>query len=252
MFFFLVPLYASSATWSLSSWNWWWAPLLLVCAVLSTMDLVFDHFVMERRWLASLMYGLAMFAVLNVLVPLVFHLTHMAALLVAAAITAAAVALLSFSVKTVMSPHGVVLTVVATAGLLIGVWHGRWLVPPAPLAMPETTVGHGTLGSRECLPASKHVMAADELDELRCGSLLREPGGMKEAVVHEWTHRGKVVATVVPERLTCDGEGVVFRSYLPVRPVDPVGRWACATRTAAGQLVGVRGFVVRPAPATTP
>src|SRR5437773_2663756 len=40
MFFFLTPLYASSATWSLASFNWWLPPLLLVCAVLSTMDLV--------------------------------------------------------------------------------------------------------------------------------------------------------------------------------------------------------------------
>ena len=66
MFFFLTPLYASSATWSLASWNWWLAPILLVCAVVSTLDLVFDHFVMERRWLASAMYGLAMFVVSDV------------------------------------------------------------------------------------------------------------------------------------------------------------------------------------------
>src|SRR6187551_610900 len=70
MFFFLTPLYASSATWSFASWNWWLAPLLLVCAVLSTMDLVFDNVIMERRWLASAMYGLALFAVLNVMLPL--------------------------------------------------------------------------------------------------------------------------------------------------------------------------------------
>ena len=70
MFFFLTPLYASSATWSLSSLNWWLAPLLLVCAVVSTMDLVFDNFIMERRLLASAMYGLAMFGVLNVMLPL--------------------------------------------------------------------------------------------------------------------------------------------------------------------------------------
>ena len=76
MFFFLTPIYASSATWSLASWNWWLAPLLLICAVVSTMDLVFDHFVMERRWLASAMYGLAMFGVLNVMLPLVAGLDH--------------------------------------------------------------------------------------------------------------------------------------------------------------------------------
>src|SRR5262249_49117691 len=67
MFFFLTPLYASSATWSLSSINWWIAPVLLICAVVSTMDLVFDNFIMERRLLASAMYGLAMFGVLNVM-----------------------------------------------------------------------------------------------------------------------------------------------------------------------------------------
>src|SRR5215207_9484050 len=70
MFFFLTPLYASSATWSLSSFNWWIAPVLLICAAVSTLDLVFDHFIMERRLLASAMYGLAMFSMLNVMLPL--------------------------------------------------------------------------------------------------------------------------------------------------------------------------------------
>src|SRR5438128_4507082 len=60
MFFFLTPLYASSATWSLTSFNWWLPPILLICAVLSTMDLVFDNFVMDRRLPASAIYGLAM------------------------------------------------------------------------------------------------------------------------------------------------------------------------------------------------
>src|SRR5262249_11719961 len=67
MFFFLTPLYASSATWSLHSINWWLAPVLLLCAVVSTLDLVFDNFIMERRLLASAMYGLSMFGVLNVM-----------------------------------------------------------------------------------------------------------------------------------------------------------------------------------------
>src|SRR5690606_16358141 len=64
MFFFLVPLYASSATWSLTSFNWWLVPLLLCFAVLSTMDLVFDNFIMEHRIIASTMYGFCVFGVL--------------------------------------------------------------------------------------------------------------------------------------------------------------------------------------------
>ena len=246
MFFFLTPLYASSATWSLSSWNWWLAPILLVCAVVSTMDLVFDNFIMERRLLASAMYGLALFSLLNVLLPLVGGFDHLTALVIAAAATPTMVALLSFSVRQVLSPQGVLLTVTLTGGLLGAVWIGRAVIPPAPLAMPEAAVGHGTLGSYECLPGSKHQIRVNQLDGLRCGSLLREPGGIKEDVVHVWSHRGTVVTQLTPDRVRCDGDGVVFRSFFPQQllPKDPTGVWACTTYTIGGQLVGVRKFEV--------
>jgi hypothetical protein len=248
MFFFLTPLYASSATWSLASWNWWLAPILLICAIVSTMDLVFDHFVMERRWLASAMYGLAMFGVLNVLLPLVVGVDHLTGLIVAAAATPTSVALLSFSVRQVLSPYGALLTVALTAALLGAVWFGRAAIPPAPLAMAETAVGHSKLAPDpwECLPGSIHKLRRGELANLRCGSYLREPGGLKEDIVHVWTHRGVEVVRKTPERLACDGDGVVFRSFLTKDelPEDPVGKWTCTTLTVGGQLVGVRRFEV--------
>jgi hypothetical protein len=248
MFFFLTPLYASSATWSLASWNWWLAPLLLICAVVSTMDIVFDNFIMERRWLASAMYGLAMFAMLNVMLPLLLGIDHLTSLIVAAAATPTAVALLSFSIKQVLSSEGVLLTIGITAAMLAGVWFGRVAIPPAPLAMYETAVGHGTPGNYECLPASKHVIDAAQLDGLRCGSMLREPGGIKEPVLHVWTHRGKRLGPALhPDTLQCDDpEAVVVKSTFPVdqMPADPSGAWACLTYTVGGQLVGIRKFKV--------
>ncbi len=248
MFFFLTPLYASSATWSFQSANWWLPPILLVCAVVSTMDLVFDHFVMERRWLASMMYGLAMFGVINVLVPLVAGFDHITGLIIAAAATPTSVALLSFIVRQVLSPYGALLTVALTGGLLAAVWFGRAAIPPAPLAMPETTVGHskGAPDPWECLPGSIHRIRRSELQNLRCGSYLREPGGIKEDIVHFWSHRGQEVVRKAPERLSCDGDGVVFRSVLTKDelPEDPIGPWTCTTRTVGGQLVGVRKFEV--------
>jgi hypothetical protein len=248
MFFFLTPLYASSATWSLSSWNWWLAPLLLICAVVSTMDLVFDHFIMERRWLASCMYGVAMFAMLNVMLPLLLGIDHLTGLLVAAGATPASVALLSFSIRQVLSVQGALLTLGITAAMLAGVWYGRVVIPPAPLAMLETSVGHGTAGSYECLPASKHLIDASQLDGLRCGSMMREPGGLKEPVVHVWTHRGvRIGEPMHPDTLQCDDhESVVARTRFPAEllPADPSGPWACATYTVGGQLVGIRKFVV--------
>jgi hypothetical protein len=247
MFFFLTPLYASSATWSLASWNWWLAPLLLVCAVISTMDLVFDNFVMERRLLASAMYGLAMFGVLNVMLPLVAGLDHRTGLVIAAGAAPAAVALLSSSLRQVASPRGALLVVVVTGGLLGAVWYGRKLIPPVPLAMLETAVGHGTIGSYECLPGSKHQIRANQIDGLRCGAMLSEPGGLKEDVIQIWSRRGQVVARVTPEHMRCnDGDGEVFRSFFPMSemPADPTGRWACTTMTEGGQLVGVRKFEI--------
>ena len=245
MFFFLTPLYASSATWSLASWNWWLAPLLLVCAVVSTMDLVFDNFVMERRLLASAMYGLAMFGVLNVLLPLVAGLDHRTGLIIAAGATPVSVALLSFSLRQVLALQGVLLVICVTGGLLVAVWYGRKFVPPAPLAMLETTVGHGTFGSYECLPGSKHQIRVDQTDGLRCGAMLREPGGLKEDVIQIWTWRGRELARVTPDHLHCnDGDGEVFRSMFPMgeMPSDPTGKWSCTTMTTGGQLVGVRKF----------
>lgn len=247
MFFFLTPLYASSATWSLASWNWWLAPVLLVCAVISTMDLVFDNFVMERRLLASAMYGLAMFGVLNVMLPLVAGLDHRTGLVIAAVTAPSAVAVLSFSLRQVASPRGALLVVVVTGGLLGAVWYGRKFIPPVPLAMLETAVGHGTIGSYECLPGSKHQIRAHQIDGLRCGAMLREPGGLKEDVIQIWSRRGQVVARVTPEHMRCnDGDGEVFRSFFPMSelPADPTGRWACTTMTEGGQLVGVRKFEI--------
>ncbi len=254
MFFFLTPLYASSATWSLSSWNWWLAPVLLVCAVVSTMDLVFDNFIMERRMLASAMYGLAMFGSLNVMLPLVAGLDHLTGLVIAAAATPASVAVLSFSLRQVMSPQGALLTVTLTGALLGVVWFGRAFIPPAPLAMPETSVGHGSIGTYECLPGSKHVLRTHQLDGLRCGSMLREPGGLKEGIVHVWSHRGRRLDVRTPVRLECDGDGVVFRSELDpgLLPADPTGTWSCETWTRGKQLVGVRKFKVIAADAPGP
>jgi hypothetical protein len=252
MFFFLTPLYASSATWSLSSFNWWLSPLLLICAVVSTMDLVFDNFIMERRLLASAMYGLAMFGVLNVMLPLVAGMDHLSGLVIAACATPASVALLSFSLRQVVAPQGA-LTTVAITGVLLGVvWFGRALIPPAPLAMVDTAVGHGPVGPYECLPASKLVLRSHQLDQLRCGSQLREPGGIKEPVQHVWTLDGREIDRVLPRRLPCDGDDAVFVSAItPGRiPSDPAGTWACTTLTEHGQLVGVRKFKVIHRPGT--
>jgi hypothetical protein len=97
------------------------------------------------------------------------------------------------------------------------------------------------------MPSSAHVIRRSHLDGLRCGSWLVEPGGVKDHIVHDWYHRGSLVAHIDrPSAVACEGEGTVLVSELPPAslPADPTGHWRCVTRTAHGQLVGLRDFTV--------
>jgi cell division septation protein DedD len=250
MFFFLVPLYASSATWSLTSWNWWLVPILLTFAVISTMDLVFDNFVMERRVIASAMYGVCVFAVLNLNLPLVFRFSHFDALLASAGATAPTVALLGFRLKTVLSARGILITSAVAVAMVVAVYYGRVAIPPAPMAMAHGAIGHGAPGQYECVPGPLDTMPRDQLDLLRCVTHIVEPGGFNDEVVHVWRHEGAVVARVAPEPMP-ECEKVVLRSTLGGAnlPADPRGRWSCTAETGDGQLIGRKTWRVVDAPA---
>ena len=250
MFFFLVPLYASSATWSLTSWNWWLVPILLAFAVLSTMDLVFDNFIMERRVIASAMYGFCVFAVLNMNLPLVFGFQHFDALLIAAAATAPAVALLGFRVHRVLRPGGIFLTAGIAAGMVFAVYYGRAAIPPAPMAMAHGAAGHGQPGAYECVPGPVTAMRRDQLDLLRCVTHISEPGGLRDPVVHVWRHAGRVLARLTPRAMPECGPLVLRSTLGDARlPADPRGRWSCTAETGDGQLIGRTSWRVVDPPA---
>jgi hypothetical protein len=196
-----------------------------------------------------------MFAVLNLILPLVFGLEHFAALLVAAAATAPTVALLSFRLAAVFSGRGVGITLLLTLGLLSGAYFGRQAIPPAPMSLQAIGVGHGDRGQYECVPGPKTRIRADQVIQLRCVSQVSEPGGIKSDVVHVWRHRGRVVATVESFAPMADCEGTALSSELmPGQlPADPIGKWTCTVETAEGQLIGRHTFeVVEPPPPPPP
>lgn len=239
MLFFLVPLYASSTTWSFESSNWWLAPVLLVCAVLSTMDLVMDNFVMQRRLLASVMYAFCMFGVMNLILPIAVEISQFTSLLIAAAAAVPAVALLTFRLRSVCTVKGLSLVVVGTGLLIAGAYYGAPHVPPAPLAMAQGGVSHGTSGSEEVVPGHKDVISREKLTGLRCVTKLTKPGGVHDEILHIWQHGGSNWI-IPPERVITDSaRDFVYRSTPSATSLqNPIGDWVCRVETADGQLVG--------------
>ena len=97
--------------------------------------------------------------------------------------------------------------------------------------MPETAVGHGTLGQLR-VPAREQ--ARDPREPARQPALrlaaarARRPQGAGRPRVAAQGPRAS--RGVTPERMRCDGDGVVFRSYLPADELP----------TGSDRRVGVR------------
>src|ERR1700742_584581 len=67
MLFFLLPFYWKSTT--LDAANGWFVILLGACAIVSTLDIVFDRVLMRFRWLASTFHAITLFGCLNLVIP---------------------------------------------------------------------------------------------------------------------------------------------------------------------------------------
>src|SRR6185436_5522765 len=116
-------------------------------------------------------------------------LSHLNALVLAALITPLATALLTFRVSTVVRPLGLLLTLGAVLGAGSAAWIGRAAVPPAPLAMSYGAVGHGAPGQYEVLPGRISVVRKSQLDGLRCVTVIVDPSGLHQPLVHVWRVR---------------------------------------------------------------
>ena len=87
MLFFMLPFYWRSAV--LGAPSQWFVVILGVCAVLSTLDVVFDHVLMRFKVAASVFYFLTLFCCLNLVIPALFPNMRSVVTLVAAAVISA-------------------------------------------------------------------------------------------------------------------------------------------------------------------
>ena len=247
MLFFLLPFYWKSSTWG--SVNWFFAIGLGICAVLATLDVVFDNLVMRWRVLASLFYLVALFSCLNLVIPIVLpSLRVLWGLLAATGLSAVVFLSLHLRLRSLFSRPGLVGMVVVMGVSMSGVYLGRRAIPPVPYYTATASAGTIELPDGRVIAAQSAIPARD-LERVVAMTEIASPTGSRETFLHVWRHERKVVARLAP--LTTVTKGPVtklrLRSALPADkiPERRTGDWSIDVETGDGQLVGRATFEVQ-------
>jgi hypothetical protein len=247
MLFFLLPFYWKSTT--LDSENGWFVALLAVCAVASTLDIVFDRVLFRFRALASIFHAVALFGCLNLVVPALFPETRtLYSLLIATGISVVGFWTIHVSLAVLRDKRWLA---VMAASLIAGVvlaYEGRTAIPPVP-----TYVAHGAVGpivlADGRLGMEVKDLRPEVIDKLIAITDVVVPGGKGDRLVHVWKHDGHEVhrATEDTSRVADAPKGMIrLRSGLTGRqlPTTLVGNWSVDVETMDGQLVGRVSFTV--------
>jgi Family of unknown function (DUF5924)/Protein of unknown function (DUF2914) len=246
MLFFLLPFYWKSTT--LDAANAWFVAVLATCAVVSTLDIVFDRVLMRRRWLASAFHGTTLFGCLNLVIPALFPDTRTLWSLLAAA----AVAVVSFWTLHV-TPRQLKKKIyigVFAASLAAGVglaYTARAAIPPVPMYVSSAGVGPKQLDDGRLAMEVKSLHPS-VIQELIAVTDVVVPGGKGDRLRHVWRHGGSEVHRSSEETSRIESpKGVVrLRSSLTGNdlPASLPGPWSVDVETDDGQLVGRTEFVV--------
>ncbi len=245
MLFFLVPFYYKTA--SFDDPNRFFVYVLALLAVLSTVDVVFDNFLMRWKVPASAVYFFILFACLNLVLPALLPdtrtlLTQMSA----AAIAAVVFFTMHVPLRNLLKPAWVLALMAFVAAAVFGTYFGRHAIPPVPMYIATGAVGPSLL------PDGRLSMQVSTLHE----SLIQEmhaltdiviPGGQGNTLHHVWRREGLAVqqGPVTPSGEPPPGT-VRLRSTLRSfnLPADLVGRWTIDVVTDDDQLVGRVPFEV--------
>ncbi|WP_437578563.1 DUF5924 family protein [Sorangium sp. So ce887] len=246
MLFFLLPFYWKSA--SLDAPNRWFVLLLGACAVLSTLDLVFDRVLMRWKTLASVFYGVTLFACLNLVIPALLPDTRtLYTLLSAALVSVLGFCTLHLPFGALWSRMGAVFLVIAAAAG-VGLAYGtRAIIPPVPMHLSSAAVGPAVLPDGR-LAMSVKSLHFSVIRELRAVTDVVVPGGDGDRLLHVWRHEGREILRAPEETLRVPGpEGAVrLKSQLVggSLPRRLAGHWTVDVETQDGQLVGRTSFEV--------
>ncbi|HNX97212.1 MAG TPA: DUF5924 family protein, partial [Candidatus Aminicenantes bacterium] len=237
MLFFVLPVYWRSAT--LRSGQVLWLGLLLLGAILATLDVVYDRSLSRHWFLLSVFFSFTLFAVVGVMVPVLFHLPTLAALGLAALMAWGGFASFCWC-HSPLPPRQKRLSLAGGALVLLAlVSLGRGWIPPAPLRLASATFGlgidAGTLALRD------PVRVAGGARRLVALTAIHAPSGLADRIRHRWLVNGRSVYVSPLYRVAGgrrQGYRLWTRATLPFR-LSVGDRLRVRVETGAGQLVGL-------------
>jgi len=244
MLFFLLPFYYKSSTFTAP--NVAFVALLIICAIVATLDVIFDEVVIRRRVLASTFHGLTLFATLNLVIPALFPETRtLYSLVAAAAITVLAFWTLHVPARAFLRNRNLALLVATVALGMALAWFGRAIVPPVPMHLSHAAVGPIVL------PDGRLVMEVKSLHTSAIRQLVAvtdvvAPGGVGDELRHIWRREGVTVREMTATRVEGERGILRLRSMIGAEKLPAVlaGEWTVDVETRDGQLVGRVAFRV--------
>jgi hypothetical protein len=212
--FFLLPVYFASAT--LPSRHGVFLGLLAVLAVLSTLDLVYEHR-LSRRWnFMAAFFAVTLFATFNAMLPLLWRTGLSRTILISGGLAAIGYATfcLRLSGLTGIRRWGLMLVGVILLGGLV--FWGRSYIPPVPLQLADGRFGldldRTALQIRQPLT---HVPRRAP-DILYLLTAIRAPLGLRERITHRW-YTGDRLISSLPFYVVDGGRADGFRLWTGLR-----------------------------------
>ena len=223
---------------------------LAACAVLSTLDVVFDGVLLRFKLVASFFFALTLFGCANLVIPALMPNTPIImTLMVAGGLALSTLVLFHVSLAALRRPIALgAFAAFVTIGLL-GLYSARSIVPPVPVHLVEAGVGtslraDGKLDAEFVVVRATSLSESSELVSVAEVSVV----GEREQFRHVWRKGGTVLQHQSAAAAPAQQAGLVrVASKVPVQdlPADRLGIYTVDVITANEQIVGRTQFEIR-------